>query len=325
MGPVRRRPFLLAAGALLIAPLRAYAQQEKTHRVGLLLTGSPNVMTDVIFQTFRELGYVEGKNITIQRRSAEGSLERLPALAAELVKLQPDVILNVGTPASLALKEATRSIPIVFAANSDPVGVGIVDSLSRPGGNVTGTSLMAPQLSAKRLELLHALEPGMSRVALLWDSSNPGMALRVRETEAAAGQSQVRLHTVGPRNLEELEAAFAEVEKLRPQALLVTTEPFTRLHLVRILEFAMRHRIPAMFEDSTYVEAGGLMSYGPNLAEVFRRAVVYVDRILKGAKPAELPVEQPTRFELVINLKTARQHGITIPPLVLLRADKVIE
>ena len=324
MGPVRRRPFLLSAAALLLAPLRTYAQQ-KTYRVGLLLTGSPNVMTDVILQTFRELGYIEGKNITIHRRSAEGNLARLPALAAELVKLGPDAILNVGTPASLALKQATNAIPVVFAGNSDPVGVGLVDSLARPGGNITGTSLMAPQLSAKRLELLHVLAPGMSRIALLWDSSNPGMAQRVRETETAAEQSQVRLRSVGPRNLEELEAAFAELEKLGPQALLVTTEPFTRLHLARILDFAMRHRIPAMFEESTYVEAGGLMSYGPNLAEVFRRAVVYVDRVLKGARPADLPIEQPTRFELVISLKTARAHGITIPQSLLLRADKVIE
>lgn len=308
-----------------MAPFPAYAQQQKPYRVGLLLTGSHNALTDVILRTFRELGYIEGQNITIERRYAEGNLDRLPGLAAELVGLRVDLILNVGTPASLALKKATNTIPIVFAANSDPEGVGIVASLARPGGNITGTSLMASELSAKRLELLHALSPRISRVAILWDSSNPGMALRVRETELAAGQSRIALRSVGPRNLDELQAAFAELEKQRPEALLVTTEPFTRRHLVQILEFSMRNRVPTMFEESGYVEAGGLMSYGPNLAEIFRRAVLYVDRILKGAKPADLPVEQPTKFELVINLKTAKALDLTIPQSILLRADRVIQ
>jgi putative ABC transport system substrate-binding protein len=259
----------LAAGMLLLLPFVACAQQQKTYRVGLLLTGSHNALIDVMLQTFRELGYIEGQNLTIERRSAEGNLDRLPGLAAEMVRLRPDVILNVGTPASLALKKATSTIPVVFAANSDPVGVGIVAGLARPGGNITGTSLMAPQLSAKRLELLHALSPGISRMAILWDSSNPGMALRVRETEVAADQSHVTLRAVGPRNLDELQAALAELEKQRPQALLVTAEPFTRRHLAQILEFSVRHRLPTMFEESGFVEAGGLMSYGPSFAEVF--------------------------------------------------------
>jgi putative ABC transport system substrate-binding protein len=268
---------------------------------------------------------VEGQNLVVERRFAEGRLDRLPELAAELVRLRVDVIVIQGTPAGFAAKSATSTIPIVFAAISDPVGVGIVKSLARPGGNITGTSLMASELSAKRLELLHAISPQLSRVAILWDSSNPGMALRVQETEIAAKQSHVALFSVGPRNAEELEAAFAELGKQRPDALLVTVEPFTRRHLSRILEFCGSHRIPSMFEESSYVEAGGLMSYGPDLREIFRRAAVYVDRILNSAKPGDLPVEQPTKFELVINAKTARALGLTIPQSLLLRADQVIE
>ena len=208
---------------------------------------------------------------------------------------------------------------------SDPVGVGLVASLARPGGNATGNSLMSPALSAKRLEILRALTPKLSHFAILWDSSNPGMAQRVRETEIAADQSHVLLHTVGPRNLEELEAAFAELLANRPDALLVTTEAFTRLHRTRILDFAKRNKIPAMFEDSSYVEAGGLMSYGPDYDEVFRTAAVLVGKILKGAKPADLPIEQPTKFQLFINLRTAKALGIEIPQNLLVMAERVIE
>jgi putative ABC transport system substrate-binding protein len=228
-----------------------------------------------------------------------------------LVREHVDVIVTIGTPAGFAAKQATSTIPIVLGAISDPVGVGLVASLARPGGNATGNSLMAPELSAKRLEILRTLAPGISRFAILWDSSNPGMAERVRE------------RTVGPRNLEELEAAFVELLDKRPDALLVTTEAFTRQHLARILDFANRNKIPAMFEDSSYVEAGGLMSYGPNYEEVFRTAAVFVDKILKGAKPADLPIEQPTKFQLVINLKTAK--ALAIPPTLLTMADRVIE
>jgi len=295
------------------------------YRIGMLAAGSSTRFTDAIIKALHELGYVEGQNLVVERRFAEGRLDRLPEFAAELVRLRVDVIVIQGTPAGFAAKSATSTIPIVFAAISDPVGVGIVKSLARPGGNITGTSLMASELSAKRLELLHAISPQLSRVAILWDSSNPGMALRVQETEIAAKQSHVALFSVGPRNAEELEAAFAELGKQRPDALLVTVEPFTRRHLSRILEFCGSHRIPSMFEESSYVEAGGLMSYGPDLREIFRRAAVYVDRILNSAKPGDLPVEQPTKFELVINAKTARALGLTIPQSLLLRADQVIE
>jgi putative ABC transport system substrate-binding protein len=322
---MHRRLLLALGGFVLMAPLASIGQQARVYRVGVLMTGSPTAMSDAMLQMFRELGYIEGRNITIERRQADGNLERLPGLAAELLGLQPEVILALGTPASLVLKRATVTVPIVFAGNSDPQGVGIVASLAKPGGNITGTSLMASELSAKRLELLRALTPQMKRIAILWDSSNPGMALRVRETQIAADQSRVLLRTVGPKNLDELQAALADLAKLRPDALLVTTEPFTRRHLARIVEFSLQHRIPTMFEDGTYVEAGGLMSYGPNVADVFRRAVLYADKILKGAKPGDLPVEQPTTFELIVNLKTAKALGIAIPQSMLVRADRVIE
>jgi putative tryptophan/tyrosine transport system substrate-binding protein len=320
---MRRREFIAGLGGAAAWPLVARAQQQS--HIGLLSTGSSTALTDVLIRSLGELGYVEGRNALIERRFAEGKLDRLRDFAAELVKLRVDVIVTVGTPAGLAAKQATSTIPIVLAANSDPVGVGLVASLARPGGNATGTSLMAPDLSAKRLEILHALAPGISRIAILWDSSNPGMAQRVRETEIAADQSHVLLRIVGPRNLDELEAAFVELAQQRPDALLVTTEPFTRRYLERILAFANNNRIPAMYEDSTYVEADGLMSYGPDVRVIFQRAAVLVDKILKGAKPADLPIEQPTKFDLVINLKTAKAMGLDVPASLLARADEVIE
>jgi putative ABC transport system substrate-binding protein len=212
------------------------------------------------------------------------------------------VIVTVGTPAGFAARDATKTIPIVLGANSDPVGVGLVASLARPGGNITGNSLMAPQLSGKRLDMLRALKPGITRFAILWDSSNPGMAARVQETKVAADQSRVLLHATGPRNAEELETAFADLLKQGPDALLVTTEAFTRRYMSRILDFANCNKIPALFEDSSFAEAGGLMSYGPNYQAIFQTAAIFVVKILKGAKPADLPIEQPTKFELVMNL-----------------------
>lgn len=315
---------MLLLGGMAAWPRHARAQQ-RNHRVGLLATSGPSIFIDAMVNALRDLGYVEGRNVTIERRYADGDQSRLGGFAAELVKLKVDVILTQGTPATIAAQKATASIPIVFGANSDPVGVGLVTSLARPGGNVTGASLMASDISAKRLELLHTVMPRLSRIAILWDSSNPGMTLRVRETKMAADQSRVLLHTVGPRNQEELETGLAELGRQRPDALLVTTETFTRRHLTRILEFARNNRLPTMFEDGFYVEAGGLMSYGPSLLETYRRSVIYVDKILKGAKPADLPVEQPTKFELIVSLKAAKAIGLEIPETFLLRADKVIE
>ena len=321
---MKRREFItLLGGSVALWPLAARAQ--KTFKIGLLDTGLGANFAVPFVRKLVELGYVEGKNVVIERRSAEGNSELLPGLAAELVRQQVDVIVTAGTPAGFAAKTATSTIPIVLGANSDPVGVGLVASLARPGGNATGNSLMAPDLSAKRLDILHTLAPGISRIAILWDSSNPGMAERVRETKIAADQSHVLLHTVGPRNLNELDTAFADLLNARPDALLVTAEAFTRQHLVRILDFANNNKIPAMFEDSSYVVAGGLMSYGPDYQDVFRKAAIFVDKILKGAKPGDLPIEQPTKFELVINLKTAKALGLELPPKLIALADRVID
>jgi putative ABC transport system substrate-binding protein len=320
---MQRRQFIALLGSAATWPLAARA--EKLFKIGLLDTGLGAAFAVPFMGKLVELGYVEGRNVVIERKSAGGNTELLAGLAADLVRQQVDVIVTAGTPAGFAAKKATSTIPIVLGANSDPVGVGLVASLARPGGNATGNSLMAPDLSAKRLDILHTLAPGISRIAILWDSSNPGMAERVRETKIAADQSHVLLHTVGPRNLNELDTAFADLLNARPGALLVTAEAFTRQHLVRILDFANNNKIPAMFEDSSYVVAGGLMSYGPDYQDVFRKAAIFVDKILKGAKPADLPIEQPTKFEFVINLKTATTLGLEIPPKLIALADRVID
>ena len=321
--PMTRRAFITLLIGVLSWPPFARAQQR--FKIGLLDTGLGATFAEPFKRKLVELGYVEGKNLVLERKSAEGKVERLNDLAAELVQQQIDVIVTAGTPAGFAAKKATSTIPIVLGANSDPVGVGLVASLAHPGGNITGNSLMAPELSAKRLDVLHTLARAMSRFAILWDSSNPGMAARVRETKSAADQAHVLLHVVGPRNLEELDAAFTDLLKARPDALLVTAEPFTRQNLARIVEFSNTNKIPAMFEDKEYVAAGGLMSYGPDYQDVFQKAAVFVDKILRGAKPADLPIEQPTKFELVINLKTAKAMGIEVPDRLLALADKVID
>ena len=320
---MRRREFIAGLGSAVAWPLVGRAQQR--FHIGLLVTGGSTPLIELLVSTLAELGYSEGKNAAIERRFAEGNLNDLRDFAADLVRLHVDVIVTVGTPAGFAAKQATGTIPIVLAGSADPVGVGLVDSLARPGGNVTGNSLMSSDLSAKRLEILLAAAPSISRIAILWDSSNPGMARRVHETEAAADQSHILLRNVGPRNSDELEAAFAELSSQRPDALLVTAEAFTRRYMGRILDFAMSNHLPAMYEDSGYVEAGGLMSYGPDYRAVFRRGAALVDKVLKGAKPSDLPIEQPTTFELVINLKTAKAIGFDLPAGVLTRADQVIE
>jgi putative tryptophan/tyrosine transport system substrate-binding protein len=321
-----RRDFIALLGSAAAAwPLAVHAQDARMRRLGLLDTGLGAAFSVPFIGKLGELGYVEGKNLVIERRSAEGKPGRLTDLAVDLVRQPVDVIVTAGTPAAFAAKKATSTIPIVFGAISDPVGVGLVASLARPGGNATGNSLMAPDLSAKRLDILRTLGPGISRFAILWDSSNPGMAERVRETTIAAEQSHLVLRPVGPRNLDELDAAFIELLKERPDALLVTAEAFTRQHLARILDFANSNTIPSMFEDSSFVKAGGLMSYGPDYQDIFRKAAIFVDKILKGAKPADLPIEQPTKFELVINLKTAKTLKLEIPPHLLALADRVIE
>jgi putative ABC transport system substrate-binding protein len=319
----RRQFITLLGGAAVAWPLATRAQQR--FKIGLLDAGLGAAFTVPFMRKLGELGYVEGKNVAIERKSAQGSAERLNEFAADLVREQVDVIVTAGTPAGFAAKKATSTIPIVLGANADPVGVGLVASLARPGGNATGNSLMAPDLSAKRLDILRTLAPGITRFAILWDSSNPGMAKRVQETQVAADQLQVLLRPVGPRNLDELDAAFAELLQTRPHALLVTAEAFTRRYLARIVDFANSNKIPAMFEDGVYVEAGGLMSYGPDYQAVFEKAAIFVDKILKGAKPADLPIEQPTKFELVINLRTAKLLGLELPPQLLALTNRVIE
>jgi putative ABC transport system substrate-binding protein len=321
---MKRREFITLIGAVgVLWPAVGRAQQHP--KIGLLDTGLGAAFTVPFFGKLADLGYMDGKNVIIERRSAEGRAERLDDLVADLVRKQVSVIVTAGTPAAFAAKKATSTIPIVLGAISDPVGVGLVASLARPGGNMTGNSLMAPDLSAKRLDVLRMLGPEITRFAILWDSSNPGMAARVRETKTAADQVQVLLHIVGPRTVDELDAAFADLVKARPDALLVTAEAFTRQYQSRILDFANTNKIPTMFEDSGYVVAGGLMSYGPDYQDVFRKAAIFVDKILKGAKPGELPIEQPTKFELVINLKVAKAIGREIPPQLLALADKVVE
>jgi len=318
--------FILAT--LTLAPVHlAHAQkQATTPRIGVLYLGSPpNANLDAFIQGLRELGYVEGKNILIEYRFAEGKADRLPELARELVRLKVDAIFTAGTPAIFAVKQATKTIPIVFFSTSDPIGTGVVASLAHPGGNITGISALASDLWPKRLELLKEIFPKLSRVAMLWNSGNAGMALEAKATQEVAGPLGVTLQDRGVKDPNDLDVVFALMTKDHPDGFLALMDPVLNSYQKRILEFLAQDRLPAIFEDKTWVEAGGLMSYGANYADVFRRAAALMDKILKGAKPADLPVEQPMKFELVINLKTAKQIGLTIPQSVLFRADKVIK
>ena len=326
MKKVTSRLFILAT--LILAPVYlAHAQKETTRRIGVLYLGAPhsNPNFDVFVQGLRELGYIDGKNIVIEYRYAEGKEDRLPELATELVRLKVDAIFTAGTPAIFALKQATKTIPIVFFSTSDPIGTGVVASLAHPGGNITGMSGLASDLWPKRLELLKEIVPKLSRVAMLWNKGNAGMALEAKATQEVAGPLAVALQDRGVKDPNELEVVFAVMTKDRPDAFLALVDPVLISYRKRILEFLAKNRLPAIFQSSDWVEAGGLMSYGPSYPDLFRRAAVQMDKILKGAKPADIPVEQPTKFELVINLQTAKQIGLTIPPNVLARADRVIK
>jgi putative ABC transport system substrate-binding protein len=329
---VDRRRFLLTslAGALA-APLAPEAQQAaRVARIGYLaanLAASPH-MREAFLQGLRDLGYVEGGNVVIEYRSAEGKLERLPALAAELIALKVDVILAGGTPQTLAAKQATKTIPIVFAAAADAVGSGIIPSLARPGGNVTGLSFLAPELVGKCLELLKQAVPGVSRVAVLWHPGALGERTEkdmLKEAEVAARALGVRLQFVEARGPADFDRAFSEMTRARASALTLLTSTMFISERRRLVDLAAKNRLPAVYPWREGVDAGGLMSYGPDFADLFRRAATYVDKILKGAKPGDLPIEQPTKFEFVINLKTAKALSLTIPPSLLLRADQVIE
>ena len=326
---MKNKIIILALGAMLLA-LSYYAsaqQPARILRIGILVTSSASFISarvEAFRQQLRTLGYVEGKNIVIEYRYAEGKPERLPDLAAELVRLKVDVIVTVGGPSVLAAKKASSTIPIVFADSGDPVGSGFVSSLARPGGNITGLSIMAPDLNGKRLELLKEAFPKVVRVAFLWEGGARGNQT-LTETEAAAKALSVKLLSLEVRSLDDFDSAFARAKRDGAQALITVAGPLVNTQQSQVLDFAAKNRMPAMYPTSELVEAGGLMSYAPTDADLWRRAADFVDRILKGAKPADLPVEQPTKFEFVINLKTAKQIGLTIPPNVLARADKVIK
>jgi ABC-type uncharacterized transport system substrate-binding protein len=276
-------------------------------------------------QRLQELGYVEGKTIAFEYRWALGRLDRLSDLAKELAGSKVDVISTLSTPAALAALNATRTIPIVFTGVGDPVGAGVVPNLAQPGGNITGISLLATELSAKRLEVLREIAPSTSQVAMLWNDTNPSMVLRAREVQQAATKMGVDIQSIGVHVPIDLDSAFITIESGRADALLTLVDPFTREHRKRIVDFAAQKRLPAMYEAREFVDAGGLIGYGPSLIATNRRAAEYIDKVLKGTKPANLPVEQPSKFELVIDMKTARALGVTIPQAILLLADEVIE
>jgi putative ABC transport system substrate-binding protein len=319
--------FWLLTPVLLTTTTVAEAQQPaRILRIGILIPSSASFYSsrvEALRQRLRDHGYVEGKNILIEYRYAEGKLERLPDLAAELVRLKVDVIVTAG-PAILAAKKASATIPIVFAAAADPVGSGLVSSLARPGGNITGLSVTAPDLDGKRLELLKEAFPKVARVAFLWESGSTTGNLPLTGMEAAAKALGLKLLSLPVRSLDDFESAFARAKRDGAQALITYPRPLINTQQRQVLDFAAKNRLPAMYPTSEFVEAGGLMSYAPNYTDLFRRAADFVDKILKGTKPAELPVEQPTKFEFIVNLKTAKQDGLTVPPNVLARADRVI-
>ena len=324
-----KKVIYLALLAMLFAlSVSAQAQQPaKVPRIGYLGLGAPTNpgRADAFRQGLRELGYGEGKNIVIEYRYADGKLDRLSELAAELVRLKVDVIVTSGATNTRAAKEATTTIPIVFSQDPDPIGNGLVTSLARPGGNITGLSSLVADLSGKRLELLKEVLPKLSRVAVFGNSANAGNGTQLRETERAAGVLGIQLQYLNLLTTKDIETAFREANKERAEAVFVLRGPVLGPEGTLIAQHAVKSRLPATYPQSGTVEAGGLMSYGVNQNDLERRAATYVDKILKGAKPADLPVEQPKKFEFIVNLKAAKQIGLTIPPNVLVRADRVIK
>ena len=326
---MKRKITGLTLSALLFALcVPVWAQQPaKVPRIGYLTQASASVIAsriEAFRQGLRDLGYVEGKNIIIEWRSAEEKFDRLPELAAELVRLKVDVIVSPGPGVTRPLKEATSTIPIVMAQDTDPVGSGFVASLARPGGNITGLASLAPEVGGKQLEFLKEISPKISRVAVIGNSTTPGDAQAIRETVLTAGSFEVYLRYLDVLDPKDIGTAFRTAAKGRADALLVLGNPILNNHRKQVVELAVKHRLPATYTRPEYIDAGGLMYYGTNYNDLFRRAATYVDKILKGAKPADLPVEQPKKFELIVNLKAAKQIGLTIPPNVLARADKVI-
>ena len=303
-------------------------QQAKVPKIGWLGAGPgflPTSPSELFWREFRKLGYVEGKNIATEYRYADNKLDRLPALANELVRLKVEILVAGGTNAALAARDATRTIPIVFLNVSDPVADGLVDSLARPGGNITGFTIISGALAGKRLELLKETIPKLTRVAVLWDPKNRGSAGQWKENQLPARELGLRLHSMEISSADKIESAFQEAAKVCCAALTVTQNPVLTSGRKQVVDLAAKYRLPAIYHQGEFVEIGGLMSYGPDQAEPYRRAATYVDKILKGAKPVDLPVEQPIKFDFIINLKAAKQIGLTIPPNVLVRADRVIK
>ncbi|HEU4340589.1 MAG TPA: ABC transporter substrate-binding protein [Candidatus Binatia bacterium] len=319
----------LALCSMLFAPCYSASAQQSTKvpRIGYLSGSSLSALaarTEAFRQGLSDLGYVEGKNVIIEYRYAEGKFDRLPALAAELVRLKVDVIVTGGPQSTRPAKQATVTIPVVMTFDNDPVGSGFVASLARPGGNITGLSSLSPEMSGKQLELLKEVIPRLSRVAVLGNSNEPANGQALREMQLAAGVIKVQLQYLDVLSPQDLETVFRAATKGRAEAVLTLPNPVANIHRTQIADLAVKSRLPAIYWRSDLVEAGGLMSYGVSFTDLDRRAATYVDKILKGAKPADLPVQQPTKFELVINLKAAKQIGLTIPPNVLARADRVI-
>jgi putative ABC transport system substrate-binding protein len=326
---VKRRAFItLVGGAAMAWPLVAPAQQPgNIHRIGYL-GGPASSASPRLIQSFRdglrELGHVEGQNIAIEWRFSQRN-EQLPSFANELIELKVEAIVATGGPAIRAVKQVTSTIPIVMAFSGDPVGTGLIANLARPSENLTGLSLMSPDLSAKRLELLKEAFPKISRVATLWNPDDPVYALELQRTQAAARALDITLQPIEVREREDFEGAFAAMTRNHADGLIVFAHGLTILNRDKLIELANRHRLPTMYGSRENVNDGGLIAYGPSISALYRRAAFYVDKIVKGAKPADLPVEQPTTFELVINLRTAKALGLTVPPALLARADEVIE
>jgi putative ABC transport system substrate-binding protein len=318
---VRRRDFMMLIGGAAAWPLATRAQPTKVPRLGVLLVANREPFSRLFWEGLRELGYIDGQNIQIEFRSAEGKLNLLPELAAELVRLKVDIIVASETPSVQAAKRATNKIPIVMAPSGDPVGTGLIANLARPGGNVTGLSAATAELAGKSLELIREILPSASRVAALADPTNPFTKPFLEQIQIAAQTIGIKIEVIMVRGTEEFDAAFAEMDRKRIEAVIVQPT----LPRGRIVDLVQKHRLPAVSGNRAFADAGGLMSYSASLADRYRNAAPYVDKILKGAKPADLPVQQPTKFELVINLKAAKALGLTVPPTLLARADEVIE
>jgi putative ABC transport system substrate-binding protein len=322
---VKRREFIRVVGGAVAWPLAAYAQEPgKVWRMGFLAQGYEKFY-DALFDGLKDLGYQEGRNLLVERRYAEGRAERFQEFAAEMVRLKVDVIIVSTTPAGFAVKSPATNIPVVFPNAISPVESGLIAGLAHPGGNITGGAAQTAALSTKRLEILKEVVPGLSRGAVLWNAANPALAYPWKMTQNAARALGVELEPIEVRSPKDIEAAFAKMAEARPDALIVLQDALTLQHRKEIIDFTVERRLPGMFVAREWVTSGGLMSYGENLAEMYRRGAYFVDKILKGAKPADLPVEQVTKFELIINLKTAKAMGWTIPPEILVTADDVIE